>query len=418
MTTLSSSLLDTLASRLGTAPAATTMTRPLHVLYGGAHLFKADSPAKLGKIARDAFDKHAADKAWFGRFCGVEEHADDLWARVHARLATAPIESMCIDFEDGYGPRPDAEEDAEAVRAASELGRVTTLGARGPRIGIRVKALEGATVRRALRTLDLFLTTAGAVPEGFSVTLPKVTRPDEVLALDEVLGTLETKLGLNRIPIELMIETPHALFALPKLLAASDRIACIHLGAYDLTAELGVTASDQRLDHPYCDVARMLMQATVAGSPVAVADGATTELPIAAKDASPAKATDDVRAAWSLHQNNVRRAIDVGIWQGWDLHPAQLPARYGTVFGFFLEHREAMATRLAAFVDKATKATRIGSTFDDAATGQGLLGFFLRGLACGALDDADLARTGLTRAELASARGTSFAAIAAARGHG
>ena len=413
MTTLPSSLLDSLASRLVTAPVAATTARPLHVLYGGAHLFKAGSPQKLGQIARDSFARYAADKAWFGRFCGVEEDAaEELWARVHARLEAMPIASMCIDFEDGYGPRPDAEEDAEAVRAATELGTLDALDARRPRIGIRVKALAGATVRRALRTLDLFLTTMGTIPEGFSVTLPKVSRPDEVLALDEVLGALESKLGLGRIPVELMIETPHALFALPKLLAASDRIACIHLGAYDLTAELGVTASDQRLDHPYCDVARMIMQATVAGSTVAVADGATTELPIAAKDAAPEKATDDIRAAWSLHQNNVRRAIEVGIWQGWDLHPAQLPARYGTVFGFFLQHRAAMAARLGGFVEKATQATRMGGTFDDAATGQGLLGFFLRGLACGALDDADLARTGLTRVELA---GRSFAAIVAAR---
>jgi hypothetical protein len=40
--------------------------------------------------------------------------------------------------------------------------------------------------------------------------------------------------------------------------AAAGRCVAVHLGAYDLTASLGVTAVDQRLDHPTCDVARVL----------------------------------------------------------------------------------------------------------------------------------------------------------------
>jgi hypothetical protein len=109
---------------------------------------------------------------------------------------------------------------------------------------------------------------------------------------------------------------------------------------------------------------------------------------------------------------NVRRALAFGIHAGWDLHPAQLPARHGAVLAFYLEARAAMTARLARFVDQATQATRVGQAFDDAATGQGLLVFFLRGLACGAFDEADLAATGLSPGELAS---RSFASIAASR---
>lgn len=408
---LAPALVERLAAELVAPPFVEPAARPLHVLYGGAHLFKAEAPAKLGRIAHAAFLEYAADRAWFGRAFLTEDRGEELWMRVETRLRTAPIESMCIDFEDGYGPRPDAEEDADAARAGAELAKLR--GQAAPRIGIRIKALSGGTVRRGLRTLDLFLEAAGSVPEGFSVTLPKVTGPEQIAALDEALGALEGPLGLSaRIPIEVMIETPRALAILPSLLAASERVACLHLGAYDLTAELGVTASDQRLDHPFNDAARLLLQASVAGTRVTVADGATTELPIATKEATPAQRADGVRAAWALHRRNVRRAIDAGIWQGWDLHPAQLAARYGTVFAFFLEHHAAMAARLGRFVEKATQATRIGGTFDDAATGQGLLAFFRRGLACGALDDADLAPTGLAREELA---GRSFAAIVSAR---
>lgn len=408
---LAPSLVERLATSLVAPAFVEPATRPLHVLYGGAHLFKAEAPAKLGRIAHAAFLEYAADHAWFGRAFLTEDQGEELWKRVETRLRTTPIASMCIDFEDGYGPRPDAEEDADAARAGAELAKLGRTGA--PQIGIRIKALSGGTVRRGLRTLDLFLEAAGAVPEGFSVTLPKVTAPEQIAALDEALGEIERASGFaSRIPIEVMVETPRALASLPSLLAASERIACLHLGAYDLTAELGVTASDQRLDHPFNDAARLLLQATVAGTRVTVADGATTELPIAAKEATPAQRADGVRAAWALHRRNVRRAIDAGIWQGWDLHPAQLAARYGTVFAFFLEHRTTMAARLGRFVAQATQATRLGGTFDDAATGQGLLSFFRRGLACGALDEADLAPTGLTAGELA---GRSFAAIVAAR---
>ena len=367
--------------------------RPAHVLYGGAQLFAAGSPAKLGERARMAMAEWGADDLAFGRVVGVDDEAlaHRVATRVRRKLASSPLESLCIDFEDGFGPRTDAEEDAEAVRTARELALVP-----GPRpaIGIRIKALSGSTASRGHRTLELFLVTAaehGSLDETFTVTLPKVTRPQEVAELAARLTMLETTHGLPRIGIELMIETPGALVAggvlsTGALVAASDRVVAVHLGAYDLTAELGVTAGDQRLDHPFCDLARMLLRLALAGAAVGISDGATTRLPIPPKDATPEARRDAVHGAWALHAANVARAIDVGIWQGWDLHPAQLPARFGALFAYFLAREEELAARLRRFVEASGQATRVGQVFDDAATGRGLTSFFERGRACGAFD--------------------------------
>lgn len=419
---LPASFVEPLVARLGGAAPPSAGARPVHVLYGGAHLFKAGTVAKLGERARIAMDAWAVDASTFGRIVGVTDAslAQQVMARVLDKLARRPVEAMCIDFEDGYGPRSNEEEDAEAVRAAAELARTS---APETAIGIRIKALSGATVRRGLRTLDLFVTalaraTSGGLRAGFSVTLPKVTDPEQVGALADALEHLERSLGIARpIEIELMIESPRALvtgsgLAIPHLLeAARGRAVAVHLGAYDLTAELGVTAGDQRLDHPYCDLARMLLQLSTAGTNVGVSDGATTTLPIPPKDASPEEGARAVGSAWELHAANVRRAVEAGIFQGWDLHPAQLPARYGALFAYFLARKGAMTARLRSFVEHATQASRVGQVFDDAATGQGLMTFFARGLACGALDEADVRATTLAPEELSR----SFAEIVAAR---
>ena len=418
-------------------PGPPSTHAPVHVVYGGAHLYRGDTAAKLGKIARAAMDTWGKHDGAFAKLVGLasEDLAGELANRVREKLERDPVEKMCIDFEDGYGPRPDDEEDAEAVRAATELAGASPR----PIVGIRVKALGAATARRAIRTLDLFLTTlaratGGALPEGFTVTLPKVSRAHEVAMLTELLAALEVTLGIasggrGRVGIELMVETPRALLddegrvALPALVAAADgRCVAAHLGAYDLTASIGVTAGEQRLDHPACDAARLLMQLSLAGKGVDVVDGATVILPIARHREAPGapltaaqRATNagDVHAAWTLHATAVRRALALGIYQGWDVHPAQLPARYGAVYAFFLAERAAMGARLRSFVAKATQATRSGQIFDDAATGQGLLEFFVRGVACGALTAEDVQATGLSIEEI---RGRSFAGIVRARG--
>jgi len=109
---------------------------------------------------------------------------------------------------------------------------------------------------------------------------------------------------------------------------------------------------------------------------------------------------------------DIRHSLVNGFYQGWDLHPAQLPTRYGTVYGFFLDGFAPASERLRNFVDKAAQATLVGDVFDDAATGQGLLNYFLRGIACGAVTEQEALATGLSLDEI---RSKSFVKIMAAR---
>lgn len=344
----------------------TSSTRPLHVLYGGAHLYARSLPEKLGQKALAAMDAFAADVAQFATTVGSSDPS--LAVRTRKRLVSAAIESICIDFEDGYGQRGDEAEDAEARRTGRELAAASP----GPRVGIRIKSFAPSTRRRAERTLDLFLDALGTPPAGFTVTLPKVTSPAEVEALAKKIPSID---------LELMIETPAAVLAPRGLVdAGGGRVVAVHLGAYDLTAELGVTARDQSLGHPYNELARMMLKLKLPD--VGVSDGATTLMPIGT--------AEEVHRAWALHAANIRNAIKLGIWQGWDLHPAQLPARWGAVFASFLDGREAMAKRLLAFRAKAEQATRVGQEFDDMATARAIEAFFARGVACGALDPSEV----------------------------
>ena len=110
-----------------------------------------------------------------------------------------------------------------------------------------------------------------------------------------------------------------------------------------------------------------------------------------------------VHRAWRLHTRDTRHLLVNGFYQGWDLHPAQLPSRYTTVFAFFLEGLDAASERLRNFVKKAAQATLVGDVFDDAATGQGLLNYFLRAMICGAITQAEaIQMSGLTVEELSS----------------
>ncbi len=401
-------------------PGDGTARQPVHTVYGGAHLFRANTAARLGELARASLASNAPDESSLAAVFGLAPAiAGVVHRRVVEKLGREAVEDYRIDFEDGYGTRPDDEEDAHAVTAADEVAKGFAAATLPPFLGIRTKAFTAAEHVRAVRTLELFLSalaghTKGALPPGFVVTLPKVQHPEQVAALTSVLELLEDKLAFGRgaIAIELMIEQPTAIFgpdgevALPALVrAAKGRCRGVHMGTYDYTASCGIASAYQTMDHPACEHAKAVMQVALAGTGVWLSDGATNVLPVG-------KDPYVVHDAWKLHASNVRHSLVTGFYQGWDLHPAQLVARYVAVYAFFLEGLARATERLRHFVDEAARATRAAEVFDDAATGQGLLVFFLRGLACGALRDDDLRATGLTKDELAS---RSFARIVAAR---
>lgn len=371
--------------------------RPVHVLYGGADRFQAETAAKMGTLAVKAFDERLPDGAALARVTGMPAAlAAAVRPRVAEKLAREAVEDFRIDFEDGYGPRPDAEEDAHAVGAALETATAMSRGALPPFIGIRVKPLCRADMARSSRTLDLYLTallnaTRGRMPANFVVTLPKVAFPEQVLALSDLLERIERAHVLRNgsVGVELVIETPTALVSpdgavAPRLLVEAARGRCVglHLGPYDMTASVGVDAGGQTLDHPACAFALRLAAAAVSGTGVELSDGPVSTLPLG-KDVAA------VEAALGLHYRQVRRALNEGVHRGWDLHPAQLGTRYAAVYAHYLEALPAARERLTRFVEGKAKAVAAGTVFDDAATARGLTNFFQQGQACGALKPED-----------------------------
>src|SRR5205823_1910785 len=228
--------------------------------------------------------------------------------------------------------------------------------------------------------------------------------PEQVAALASACDAFEywRELPAGTLKFELMVETTQSIFgpdggvALPRLVAqGGGRIVAAHFGTYDYTAACGITAAHQHMRHPVCDFAKHVMQVTLAGTGIWLSDGATNVMPVGSRNA--------IHRAWRLHAQHISHSLETGFYQGWDLHPAQLPSRYAAVYAFFLEGLEPAAARLKNFVEKAAQATLVGDVFDDAATGQGLLNYFLRAMNCGAISEQEaVSMSGLTVEELRS----------------
>jgi hypothetical protein len=162
---------------------------------------------------------------------------------------------------------------------------------------------------------------------------------------------------------------------------AGPRLTGLHYGTYDYSAALGIAAAHQSSDHPAADFAKQLMQVAVAGTGARAVDGSTNVLPVGSRE--------QVHAAWQLHAGLVRRALERGFYQGWDLHPAQLVTRYVATYAFFRAALPAAADRLAAYLDRSE-----AGVLDEPATARALATVVLRGLDCGAVDDEEVRRAG------------------------
>ena len=405
-------------------PGESGRRQPVHTVYGGAHLFKSDTAIRLGHLAVRSFEAFAPDAAAFSRALDLPANlADTIFARVGEKIAREAVEDFRIDFEDGYGTRADAEEDGHAMSAAQEVAKGMAAGTLSPFIGIRIKTFSEELHARSIRTLDLFLTTlvaaSGAkMPDNFVVTLPKIVTPEQVAALADIFDDIEPRLGVatGSLKMEMMIETTQSIIAsngeigMPQMLeAARGRCTAAHFGTYDYTASCSITAAYQDMLHPACDFARHMMQVSFGGTGVWLSDGATNIMPVAphrGENLTAEQIAENrrvVHRAWKLHYDHCRHSLANAFYQGWDLHPAQLPTRYAAVFTFFLEGLDAASERLRNFVEKAAQATLVGDVFDDAATGQGLLNYFLRAINCGAVTEQEaLDRTSITLDELRS----------------
>nr|WP_239528467.1 aldolase/citrate lyase family protein [Microbacterium esteraromaticum] len=394
---IDSRLAQTDALLTNSYPGDDGSRQPVHTLYVPADRFDPALPARFGAEALDAVDA-AGGMAELAESVGLGHLADQLAPLVDAKLRREPIEDLRLDFEDGYGTRGDDEEDAAAVLAAERVAEAVAAGTATPFIGIRFKCFEAPTRRRGIRTLDRFVTTlaaAGELPDGLILTLPKVTTVAQVEAMVALCERFEERLGLapGRLRFEVQMETPQLIVAADGTIpvatllhSGQGRVSALHYGTYDYSASLQIAAAYQSMEHPAADYAKQVMQVAVAETGVRLSDGSTNVIPVGEK----------AQDAWKLHARLVRRSLERGYYQGWDLHANQLPTRYLATYAFYREGFEAAARRLDNYLH-GNDAT----IMDEPATARALARFVVRGLECGALTEDEVrTSTGASPAEL------------------
>ena len=382
--------------------------QPVHTVYVPADRFTPDLARRWGDEARRSLDEHAPTPQAFAEALRLSEpQADNLamdgvWDAVLRKLDTEPIEDLRIDLEDGYGGRDDDVEDRDTVAAARGLVAAVEAGLAPPYCGIRFKSLEAATRRRGLRTLDLFVGTlleAGDLPDDFVVTLPKVTSVEQVHAMVEGCARLETSYGLpeRRLRFEIQVETAQAILGydgsalVARLVHESDRRCTgLHFGTYDYTAALGISAGQQAMDHPAAEHAKNVMALAAAQTGVRLSDGSSNVLPVGVPKV--------VHDTWAKHARLVRRSLERGFYQGWDLHPAQLPTRFAATYLFFREDMSIVMARLYGYLGYLGEGDDPGQYLDEPATAQALARFVLRGVDCGAVSPEEVGDSNLVDA--------------------
>jgi citrate lyase beta subunit len=431
-----------------------TERQPVHTVYGGANLFTANTIPKMGTIALNTFYRYAENFIELAKALELQNYeqlpnekqaqihllkkmeqlnelerknepswlAYTIYQKIELKLKTEPVEDFRIDFEDGYGNRPWDEEDAAAQKAAVETAQAMKSDTLSPFFGIRIKPLTEELKERSIRTLNIYLGTLlkitnGKLPANFVVMLPKVTIVQQIEALVNVFDHIENTASLPKgtLKMEMMVETPQSIIdnegksPLSHFFkAAKGRMIGASFGTYDYTAACNITAKYQDMKHISCDFAHHIMQVSLAQTGIWLSDGATNAMPIGPHrgDNLTAEQLNENRAIvhknWKIAYDNIRYSLWKGLYQGWDLNPAQIPIRYAAVYAFFLESQHETAQRLSSFIATQAKATLTSDMFDDAASGQGLLNYFLRGLSCGALTEADLESCGLTPDEIKS----------------
>ena len=426
--------------------------QPVHTVYGGANLFKSDTTVKMGDIALKSLQNYAPNFVILAKVLKLENHeqfptlekdiqaltkkldamteaerkAEPAWLayavynKMIKKLQTEAVEDFRIDFEDGFGNRPNDEEDATAVTAANELAEGMQNKTISPFIGIRIKPFTEDLKARGVRTLDIFLTTLltktnGQLPTNFVVMLPKVTIPEQVTAMVRFFEIIENKFNLapGTLKMETMVEATQIIMdeegrnPLMRIVRAGEgRLINAHFGTYDYTASCGITAKYQTMAHPVCDFAHDMTKVALAHTGIFLSDGATNVMPVAPHRGDNLTTEqlienrDSVHNAWRIGFNHTTHSLINGLYQGWDLNPAQLPMRYAATYNFFLSSYSDAVFRLKTFVERAAISTLTGDIFDDAATGQGLLNFFLKAINCGAITEEEATATGLSLDEI------------------
>ncbi|MFC9553009.1 DUF6986 family protein [Rhodococcus sp. NPDC056960] len=370
-------LLDPVDTDLADAfPGDRQRAQPIHTVYVSAADAGPDTPRVWGDQAVELLDRHTDALTEIGTTGALPD--------VRAMLEHRPVMDLRIDFEDGFGWRSDDVEDATALEAGRTL-RTLSADPAGPRsLGIRAKGLAPHERRRGIRTLELVLEGAGGVPDGFVFTVPKLRAAQQVTAVVALCEELERAYGLpdHTLLFELQIESPQAVLGpdgsvtVAKAIHLADgRCTGLHYGTYDYSAACGIASRFQSLEHPVADHAKSVMLVAAAQTGVWVCDGSTQVVP--------AGTDDEIRGALARHYRLVTRSLERGYYQGWDMHPGHLITRWLATFDFYRDALTAAATRLQAYLDRQG-----GGVMDEPATAQALATVVLRGLACGAFDEA------------------------------
>lgn len=360
--------------------------QPVHTVYVPADRFSASTVREWGQTSLRLLDAYAPDAATLARATGQGEgEVAEVYDAVRAKLSTEPVEDLRVDFEDGYGRRPDEIEDGHLTDAIDALRAMGEDGTRPRWFGIRFKCFEAPTRARGVRTLAAFVEAfadRGALPDGFTLTFPKVTSVAQVEAMVTAAERLERAYGLTTgaIGFEIQVETAQAIMAADgttavaaMIQASQGRATSLHYGTFDYSAGLGIAAAHQSLDHPAADHAKFVMQLAAAQTGVRMSDGSTNVVRFGS--------AEQAAATWRLHAGLVDRSLVRGIYQGWDMHPGHLVSRYLATYLFFRRAMPDACARLKAYVAQVE-----GDVMDEPATARMLSHALLRGMHCGALD--------------------------------
>ncbi|WP_433414797.1 DUF6986 family protein [Microtetraspora malaysiensis] len=343
--------------------------QPVHTVYVPADRVSATTVDEWGRAATDLLHEHLFSPGELPPLCGLDpDLAAPVHERVRRKLRIEPVEDLRIDFEDGYGRRPDAEEDRHVESAAEAVAAMARAGTLPRRWGPRVKSFADGDPVRSVRTLDGFVTEVlrrvGELPPGFTVTFPKVLMEGYLRQFARCLEALEGAAGLPEcvLRFEIQVEAPQTVAFLlrsPDLVPSlGGRLAAAHFGVFDYTAACGLPPHEQRLDHPVCDHAREIMRIAFAGTGVELADGSLAAFPAS-------NSAKDVHALWARHAQLVAHSLSNGFYQGWDMHPSHLVSRYATVYAFHLAHYEEYSARVEAWEQRREAG---GGVMDEPAT--------------------------------------------------
>lgn len=359
----------TYGDQLARYPVRDREWQPVHTVYVPADQVTAETVQQWRHAATDLLHRFLFTPAELAALFELDPGlAAPVHDRVRRKLHAEPIEDLRIDFEDGYGARPSGEEDRHAESAAAAVASMHRAGTLPRRWGLRVKSFADGDPHRSVRTLDGFLTEvvrrAGRLPDGFTVTFPKVLMEDYLRQFAGCLEALERALGLaaGTLRFEMQVEAPQTVLMLQRsadlVPSLGGRLAAAHFGVFDYTASIGLPPGEQRLDHPACDHARHVMQTALSGTGVELSDGSLAAAPASGSAA-------DMHALLRRHSAMVAHSLAHGFYQGWDMHPSHLVSRFTTVYAFHLACYDKYADRVRAWEERRQAA---GGHMDEPAT--------------------------------------------------